>query len=491
MNAFVTELRHGRPREQLALSLIVLVYVVISSAYALLTPPWQVPDEPAHYNYIRQLAVGILPIIEPGDYDQTYQELVVSERFPPQYSLSGIQYEDHQPPLYYLLATPIFLLFDGALLPLRLFSVLLGAGVVVLTYLVGKRIYPARPLVTLTAVALVAFIPQHIAMMAGVNNDSLAELLLAAALLGTATMLTAGDTARPWLLGLVLGAIFWTKSTAYVAAPVLGVALVLRWRRQKEPIGSLVRQLAVLFGPALLLGAIWWGRNIATYGGMDWMGIGRHDEVVFGQPTTAGWIAANGLAATLDRFVQYTFQSFWGMFGWMSVAMDARIYQTLGVLTGVTGLGLCLAAFGQMGKEPAQREAGQLASRYVPRLLALSTVLTISGYLWWNLSFVQHQGRYLFPALIPLGLAAGVGWEKLTQARTARIAAAALVPIAILLTATGNRFTGGWCIAVAGLLWLNSLLPVGRRWLLIAAVAGWLALLGVGSLFLFVIPWLS
>ncbi|NOR82746.1 MAG: hypothetical protein GQ526_04560, partial [Ardenticatenales bacterium] len=107
------------------------------------------------------------------------------------------------------------------------------------------------------------------------------------------------------------------------------------------------------------------------------------------------------------------------------------------------------------------------------------------------LSFVQHQGRYLFPALIPLGLAAGVGWEKLTQARTARIAAATLVSIAILLTATGCRFAGGWCIAVAGLLWLNSLLPIRIRWLMITVVAGGLALLSGGSLFLFVIPWLS
>lgn len=175
----------------------------------------------------------------------------------------------------------------------------------------------------------------------------------------------------------------------------------------------------------------------------------------------------------------------------MSVAMHARIYQGLGVLTGVTWLGFCLAAFGQRGKGSEQRAVGQLAGRHVPMLLALSTVLTIGGYLWWNLSFVQHQGRYLFPALIPLGLVAGVGWEKLTQARTARIVPIALVPIAILLTATGYRFAGGWCIAVAGLLWLNSLLPVRRRWLLVAAVAGGLALLGVGSLFLFVIPWLS
>ena len=44
--------------------------------------------------------------------------------------LPTIQYEDHQPPLYYLLASLVFQLTNGSLIALRLFSVLIGAGVV-------------------------------------------------------------------------------------------------------------------------------------------------------------------------------------------------------------------------------------------------------------------------------------------------------------------------------------------------------------------------
>jgi len=43
-------------------------------------------------------------------------------------------------------------------------------------------------------------------------------------------------------------------------------------------------------------------------------------------------------------------------------------------------------------------------------LLTLLFVLTVGGYLYYNLTFVQHQGRYLFPALIPIGLAFAIGW---------------------------------------------------------------------------------
>ena len=43
-------------------------------------------------------------------------------------------------------------------------------------------------------------------------------------------------------------------------------------------------------------------------------------------------------------------------------------------------------------------------------ILVVWFVLTVSGYVYYNVTFVQHQGRYLFPALIPIGLAFAIGW---------------------------------------------------------------------------------
>ena len=99
-------------RHKLVLALIVLIYLLIGGLYAVKTPDWQVPDEPAHYNYVRQLATeGRLPVLEMGDYDQDYLGRLTSERFPPELSLVAVEYEDWQPPLYYLLTTPVFLAF--------------------------------------------------------------------------------------------------------------------------------------------------------------------------------------------------------------------------------------------------------------------------------------------------------------------------------------------------------------------------------------------
>ncbi len=40
------------------LALVVLVFLVVGTLYAVYTPAWQAPDEPAHYNYVAQIAGG-------------------------------------------------------------------------------------------------------------------------------------------------------------------------------------------------------------------------------------------------------------------------------------------------------------------------------------------------------------------------------------------------------------------------------------------------
>jgi 4-amino-4-deoxy-L-arabinose transferase-like glycosyltransferase len=391
----------------LALSIILVTYFAIGALYAVNTPAWQVPDEPAHYNYIRHIAqTGTLPVLQVGDYDQNYLEQLKSQRFPPDLSIGSVKYEAWQPPLYYVLAAPVFLLFGGALLPLRLFSLTLGAGVMVFTFLAAREIstHPRVNLLALAAAGFVAFIPQHIAMMAGVDNDSLSELLIAIGLwliLRELPMRRGG-----WALGVVIGLAVVTKSHAYVLIPVTAFMLFLTWRRGRLGDWQLaVGRLAALFGPALILGALLWGRNIALYGWPDFMASNWHSFVVKGQPRTSEWLALYGAAGLVQRFVVTTFQSFWGQFGWMGVVMDRRVYLALLLFSAGLAFGATAAAVRHYRDLiPFERDGA--------KILLVSAFFSVALYLYYNLSFVQHQGRYLFPALIPLGLAAAAGlWQ--------------------------------------------------------------------------------
>jgi hypothetical protein len=282
-----------------------------------------------------------------------------------------------------------------------------------------------------------------------------------------------------------LGAIFLTKSQAYVMAPVLGLAVILRWRRDEHDTRRLASQLAGVLGIGLLIGGVWWIRNLAVYGDLDWMGLARHNSVVAGQPTTAIWIATYGWEATAKRFLQFTFQSFWGMFGWMGVVLDARIYQALAVLSGVLVLGFGL----HLSRRRVLWHRRQMSS--APWLLAFSAALTVAGYLWYNLTFVQHQGRYLFPALIPVSLAAGVGLLELARPRAARASASILISGGLICLLFGYLTLTAMCVGAGVLVQLNSALRTRGRWAFSAAVTLGLAGLSVVSLISFIVPTLS
>lgn len=366
-------------------------YLLLGGLYAFYTPPWQVPDEPAHYNYIRALTTArALPVIEPGDYDQEYLGRLTALRFPADLSIAPLRYEDHQPPLYYLLAVPVFLLSGGALFPLRLFSLSLGALLLAVVYRLTRDLFPESPFPALAAVAWVAFLPQHLAIAAGVNNDILAELLLTLAL-----WLAVRSDPRPWTMGTVLGFCLLTKTTAYVALPVL--LLALWWPRPTSWRAGLARTGYVLLA-ALILAGPWLARNVAVYGWTDPLGLAHHNAVVVGQPRTGEWLAQMGLLRLAWAFLRTTFQSFWGQFGWMGVPMHPPVYLVLAGLSGLLVAGL----LGWLLDPRRPRLSAHQRRGLV--LLAFSATLTLFSYLWYNRTFVQHQGRYLFPAIAPMAV---------------------------------------------------------------------------------------
>ncbi|RME79983.1 MAG: hypothetical protein D6775_17200, partial [Caldilineae bacterium] len=308
------------------LGLILVVYLLLGAFYALLTPLWQTPDEPAHFNYVRHMAETLqLPVLQPGDYDQAYLETIKARKFPAEMSVERIRYEGHQPPLYYALVTPFYWLTEPSgirlqVWVLRLLGVVLGAGVVLLIWASCRRLCPSQPDLALAAAGFAAFLPMHVAMMAAVNNDTLAELLIAAGVFRLLGHLRDGPAGRGWFLtGLVVGLALLTKLQAYILVPL--AAGVWLWQAARiHMVGRERWRTALAVGlPALLLGLPWWARNMLVYGPGDPMGLVRHDAVVTGQPRTAAWILEQGLGAYGERLVSFTFRSFWGVFGWLGV----------------------------------------------------------------------------------------------------------------------------------------------------------------------------
>jgi 4-amino-4-deoxy-L-arabinose transferase-like glycosyltransferase len=469
----------SRSSATLILLALLIAFLAIGAAYAISTPQWQAPDEPAHYNYIKFIVEhGALPVLQAGDYDQTYnKDFTRTPRDTQTRPIDPLRYENYSPPLYYLLAAPIYAAADGWVVVIRLLSVILGGALIIVAYLIGAELFPTRLEIALGGAAFVAFVPQHVAMLSAVNSDALAELLIALCVYQALRLFRSPQPSQRALLslGVTLGLGLLTKTTVYYTAlPIVAAALVLHTRRHALRTLALAgsargTHYVLVFVPALTLGALFWLRNLGVYGGLDILGLARHNAIVLGQPTTADWIAKYGFGGLLSEGLTKTFHSFWGQFGWMAVPMPDSTYLMLGALSALAlaGWGWGLIERCRMqdtgSKMQAARRSGPHGS-----LLALLVVLTFGGFIYYNLTFVQHQGRYLFPALIPLGLGFTLGIDQWLGKIKAAL---------IKLTARSRRDLTPW---------LNE-----AQWLALVLVFVLLARLCVVALQRYIIPYLS
>ena len=367
--------------------------------------------------------------MEAGDYDQDYISRLTREAFPPDLSVLPLEYEDHQPPLYYLLATPVYWLSGGDVLSLRLFSLVLGGAGVAALFLLLREFRPTEPAIAWLGGGLVAFVPQFVAMMASVNNDALVLPLLWFWLWLALRYLRGAMPA--WAIGVTAGALLLTKTTGYGVLPLAVLLVLMRVRRAGTSLSWAARQLAAILVPAGLLGGLWWLRNIGVYGWPDLLGLGRHNLVVLGQPLTADWIAQQGLGPFLRDAIWTLFRSFWGQFGWMGVVLDVRIYQGLAIFTSLTIYGAAWYLLDAMGRKSDARERDGWI------LLGASALITVVMVVGYNITFVQHQGRYLFPALPLFALAGALGWQRLAERQLAVGTALALAAMVAVLAGVG------------------------------------------------------
>jgi len=481
------------------LAAIMVAYVVVAVQYARLTPPWQAPDEPAHYNYVRYVAErGALPVLQMGDFPADYLARFTDPRNTPQMSIDPIRYESWQPPLYYVAAAAVYRLAPASahMLALRLLSVALGALLIWVAYRAVAELAPERGWLACGTAAFVAAVPMHVATTAAVSNDTLAELWVALVLWQLFALLRRPERGlRPWLwLGVTLGLAGLTKlSTAIVLPLALAVLGWLSWRRVAPGQRSryLVARIGALCLPAGLLLVPWLARNMAVYGIGDPLASQRHAQVAGEQLRTATRIAQVGWAQMATEFLLTSFHSFWGQFGWMGVPIDSRIYRGLALLCSLAAIGLAsrLCTLRRDWHALPEEERVGLA------LLALLAILSAASLVGYNLTFVQYQGRYLFLALVPAGLFLSLGWREVMRRAWRPVAAALLAGLALLLAAYTALRAGPWDTwTLAGLaggsagLGLSAWLP--ERWLGWLHALPYLLLLGLDflCLYAFILP---
>ncbi|MDE3076630.1 MAG: DUF2142 domain-containing protein [Chloroflexota bacterium] len=449
------------------LAAILVIFVGLALAYARAVPPWQAPDEPAHYNYVKFLAEhGQLPVLQPGDYPARLVPLAPKPTVAPDIAL--FRYESHQPPLYYAVAAVLYRLGAGVF-ALRALSVFFGALLLVVAYFCVRLIFPRWPAGALAAAAFVGFIPMHLFMAASIENDTLAELVLSSLLLLYLAAVHGKAIPGLWIAtGLLLGAALLTKATIYLPAGLLTAGIIAvgagfkpaRSPEAKPALGSFeparspeakpasgefetrpYRAVLAVGLTAAIVSGWWFVRNGLIYGWTDPAGLGRQDAVN-GAQLHQGALTGT----TVSHFVVTTFHSFWAQFGWMTVPVSNATYAKLWAFSLLVAGGLAALAFRARwsivkgtpapipmaaaaerpvppaGVDPPEtappglgtRDSGPGTWDSGPLLWSLAGLLAVwlsvvANLMVYNLKFVQAQGRYLFPALVPIALAVVCG----------------------------------------------------------------------------------
>jgi hypothetical protein len=375
-------------------------------------------DERAHLAYVQEVSEhGRLPWL--GRNYVSWQELAIEAHTYPRHSslnprligLRGVSYEAWQPPLYYVLAAPAFLIpsnYHDKIFAVRAFDLLLLMAAVAVLALLAKAVFNDRWRVPYCLALSTILWPGVIVRVITVSNAAL-ELPL----VPLYALAVWQATVRPRVRSLVaagglLGLCSLTQLTLVCLAPLLAfpVAAQLRKSRDRLAVGTAALALAL----PLILMAPWLVSNESRYGGPTASSlVERLTESYESMSQRSGLAAVASRLWRFDRAAlpQEWWQEYRGVLGVFLIALPVVL--------------LLIAAL------PVVRHPGLLRSRAAgllaaPWLLGLATLTGIVLLDEWPAALYP---RYINPMLPLFALFAAGAWAAAKPERRSLLALAA------------------------------------------------------------------
>jgi hypothetical protein len=381
---------------------IVALSLMLRIAFVIFTPDWQAPDEFAHFYIVKYLALT-------GDYPLS------NPHFP--------WYEAFQPPLYYSAAGGVYILFyqwdrqplaptwvvdpaialpghNPVLIVLRLFSVLLGVGTILLAVRLVQQLFPGRNDLALYVAAWTGFLPTFIVNSSSVTNDAMANFLGAVAL---ALMFQPPDRHRTLWLGFVMALGILTKANLWTFIPIF---FVISWLQTKNFRRTLSTALPSI-GIALLLSCWLFYWNYKRYGSL----FGIMPGVQSGFPLT------NHVWLDYWRTVRNFAWSFWAAAGrTYEIHLQPTVYFLVfvpAIIVVLKGLTDILATRRRSATGAIEKGPDHPYRATVTVLLAGVIIIAVAAS-YYSLMFPINcaWGKYMYPMLPALAVLFVVGFQQ-------------------------------------------------------------------------------
>ncbi len=405
-----------------SLWIVLAVFVLLAVAGSVINPLHEATDELRHYRFVQHIVQlqrlpvqGEMPCQAQGHHPPLFYALGALATFwidtgrevcaePPlnpfwQYRYWEVGRDNKN--LYLHGADEAFPWHGEALAAhlVRFVNILIGAGTVVLTWLLARVIWPTRPYLALGSVAFVAFNPMFVFMSGAINNDVIAAFSGTAVLLACVVLVQSpAGLSRRW--GVVLGGLYALALMSKFSLAVVVVLIVVSvtyvaWR---DKTWRLWLEVALIAGVVTAVLAGWWFmRNQLLYG--EPTGVERLTELWGVRNPADSW----GLAI---HELPYTWTSLWGRFGYGQIPLPEWMYLGLRWLVGLGLAGLAVPFL--------RRQWAELRQAAMPLfLLALDVVLLFAVlFNYLLISPAGAMGRFFFPALPALAILTFYGWSR-------------------------------------------------------------------------------
>lgn len=413
-------------------------------------PPWVAPDEPGHFEAIRVLGQEQqLPSFE--YYESSYIDLELAksidnfrvwefaERPNPNYGLSdseilstliidypnpgGWIFVEKYPVLPHLLLSPFLYLsssFDviTQLYLLRIISVFLAVLMIVVTWLIIRRIFPEEPQFWLAIPAFLVFFPMRTHIFAAVNTDTFAILLTSSLLLLFISLFDGGlSKLKVILIILLLVLTLLIKRTVVFVGPWGVVVMILYFGyRQQWAISKIIRLGLIGFGGVSTIFVL----MILNADFLASLHITLFKARVLGTPYIVTLI---NQGATLTEIfeaylniVKFAILTFWGVFGYNNINIPLTWSW---VLTGIGGIILAGTSLYLFEVFSARLPVTTFQRNVFIIFLVGAFLGIVSAFIPSFFSGLDWgpQARYYFPVLIPIATFLYLGVWRLCPAK--------------------------------------------------------------------------
>jgi len=400
------------------LFLILIYFFIFASCFVFLVPPFEANDEPDHLNYINFIAKNkSLPV-------QNIESLRVEK-------------EGHQFPLYYILGAGVVYIFNSNsvgynvipnknnvnfggkenLVPvynhvlnnifnekydkilfftLRFFQVFLSVLNLFFIFKIAEFYFFDLKWKLLTTF-IAGAIPQFAFVSAYINNDAFANLISSLVIFSFLSFIQGKTVKSIIILSIVFAFGLITKKTIFFFIPAIFFLIVIMMLRKKINLKEVAFLMGFVAISSLLIASWFFIRNINLY-----------NDVFLTQvemKTVPYYVDAKSLFSFyfIYPFIPGLFGSLWGVFGWMNVALPFFIYILLFLF--------CAVMFISVAKNVSMQK---IMNEKI--LFAVSCIiLCIAGVVFYNLSYSQHQGRFLFPVISFISIFMVYGVKFLTE----------------------------------------------------------------------------